>query len=83
MLKIWHREVVQQNKVELKTFLEPQQIVSSEAGAAKLFVSVRSLTEQNRERVVFKMDLANAFNENARAAVIETLEAEPTLKHLA
>jgi hypothetical protein len=41
------------------------------------------LIEQNREWVVFKMDLANAFNENARAAVIKTLEAEPTLKHLA
>jgi hypothetical protein len=31
LLKKWHREVVQLNKVELKTFLEPQQIASSEA----------------------------------------------------
>ena len=33
--------------------------------------------------MVLKLDLFNAFNENVRAAVIETLEAEPTLKHLA
>jgi hypothetical protein len=41
------------------------------------------MIELNREWVVFKLDLSNAFNENARAAVIEVLESEPTLKHLA
>ena len=46
-------------------------------------MSVRSLIELKREFVVFKLDLTNAFNENARAAVIESLESEPTLKHLA
>ena len=29
------------------------------------------------------MDLKNAFNENARAAIVEILSSEPTLKHLA
>jgi hypothetical protein len=83
LLKIWHREVVLQNKSELKSFLEPQQISSSEAGAAKLVMAVRSLIELNRDWIVLKLDLANAFNENARRAVIEVLEDEPTLKHLA
>ena len=83
LLKLWHREVVLQNKQELKSFLEPQQIASTEAGAAKLVISLRSMIELNREWVVFKLDLSNAFNENARAAVIEVLESEPTLKHLA
>ena len=83
LLKIWHREVVLQNKSELKSFLEPQQISSSEAGAAKLVMAVRSLIELNRDWIVLKLDLTNAFNENARRAVIEVLEDEPTLKHLA
>ena len=83
LLKLWHREVLIQNKMELKAFLEPQQIATTEAGAAKLVISVRSLIEQKREWVVLKLDLFNAFNENSRAAVIETLESEPTLKHLA
>ena len=83
LLKIWHREVVLQNKLELKAFLKPQQIASSEAGAAKLVMSIRSMIEMNRQWVVVKLDLFNAFNENARAAVIEVLSSEPTLKHLA
>ena len=68
LLKIWHREVVLQNKQELKAFLEPQQIASTEAGAAKLVMSVRSMIEMNRDWIVLKLDLFNAFNENARAA---------------
>ena len=72
-----------QNKQELKCFLEPQQIASTQAGAAKLVISIRSMIEMNREWVVLKLDLTNAFNENARAAVIEVLESEQTLKHLA
>jgi hypothetical protein len=64
-LKIWHREVVLQNKQELKAFLESQQIASTEAGAAKLVMSVRSMIEMNREWAVMKLDLKNAFNENA------------------
>ena len=46
-------------------------------------MAVRSMIELKREWVVLKLDLFNAFNENARAAVIEALEDEPTLKHLA
>ena len=41
------------------------------------------MIEMNREWVVLKLDLKNAFNKNARAAVIEILSSEPTLKHLA
>ena len=83
LLKIWHRQVVIQNKSDPRIFLEPQQIASSQAGAAKLVMAVRSLIELNRDWVVLKLDIFNAFNENSRAAVIETLESEPTLKHLA
>ena len=46
--------VVLQNKQELKAFLEPQQIASTEAGAAKLLMSVRTMIEMNREWVVLK-----------------------------
>ena len=83
LLKLWHRQVVVQNKQELKRYLEPQQIACTEAGAGKLVMSVRSLIELRRSFVVVKLDLTNAFNENSRSAVIEALEAEPTLKHLA
>ena len=30
-----------------------------------------------------KLDIKNAFNENARRAIIDALESEPSLKHLA
>ena len=83
LLKLWHRQVVIQNKQELKRYMEPQQIACTEAGAGKLVMSVRSLIELKRDFVVAKLDLKNAFNENARSAVIEALEEEPTLKHLA
>ena len=49
LLKIWHGEVVLQNKLEIKSFLEPQQIASSQAGAGKLVMAVKSLIELKRE----------------------------------
>ena len=44
-LNIWHREVVLKNKSELRSYLEPQQIASTQAGAAKLVMEVRSMIE--------------------------------------
>ena len=44
---------------------------------------MRSLAEQRRNFCVVKMDLKNAFNAVSRAAVIESILAEPSLKHFA
>ena len=45
--------------------------------------AVRMLLEENPDFVCFKLDLRNAHNEVARAAIVEELEEEPTLRHLA
>ena len=63
-------------------YFEPHQLVVSRGGAAKLVFSVRCMSETRRDFVVVKMDLKNAFNAVARAAIIESLQAEPSLKHL-
>ena len=39
--------------------------------------------EENPDFVVIKVDLRNAHNEVSRASIIEELEAEQTLTHLA
>ena len=83
LTKTWHRMVIGQNKGELKTYLEPQQIALSPAGAAKLVMAVRMQLEVRRDFICFKLDLKNAYNEISRASIIEVLEAEPSLKHLA
>ena len=83
LLKQFHREVTTQNKEAIVSYFEPQQLVVSKAGAAKLVFSVRSLAEARPDFVVVKLDIKNAFNAVSRAAVIESLKAEPTLKHLA
>ena len=41
------------------------------------------MMEENPDFVVIKVDLRNAHNEVSRAAIIEELEEEPTLRHLA
>ena len=50
--------------------------------AAKLLFSARSMAEARRDFVCVKMDLKNAFNAVARRAIIESLQAEPSLKHI-
>ena len=45
--------------------------------------SVRMLAEDRRDFVVVKIDMKNAFNEVSRASIIEAIEEEPTLQHLA
>ena len=67
----------------LTSFLEPQQLCLSLSGGHKLVNSVRMILEENPTFVCFKMDLRNAHNEVSRAAIVEELEAEPTLRHLA
>ena len=45
--------------------------------------TVRALLEEKPDFVCLKLDLLNAFNEEARAAMIEVFESEPSLRHLA
>ena len=44
---------------------------------------VRMLSEKRRDFIVVKLDMRNAHNEVSRAAVIEALESEPSLRHIA
>ena len=82
MIRVFHQEVVRQNKQQLTEYLEPQQLALSEAGGGKLVHSVRMLMEERRDYVVVKVDMRNAFNEVSRASIIEALEREPSLQHL-
>ena len=82
-IKSYHKEVVAENKQEFVTFLEPQQLGMSVAGGAKLVHSVRMKLEQNPSFICVKCDLANAFNDMSRARMVEGLEEEDSLKHLA
>ena len=52
-------------------------------GAAKLIHSIRMLLEENPTFVCATNDCRNAFNEDARAAAVITLQEEPNLAHLA
>ena len=70
LINTWNGEVVIQNKQELKEYFEPQQICCTQAGAAVLVTSVRSLSEARRDFVVVKLDIKNAFNEVARKAIM-------------
>ena len=63
LIKVCHREVILRNREEIKKVLEPQQLSCSEAGPAKLVMSVRSLVECRRDFITIKLDLKNAFNE--------------------
>ena len=83
LLRTAHREVITTNKQELVRYLEPQQLVLSKAGAAKLVNSVRMMLEANPGFIAVKIDMKNAFNSCHRAALLKELEKEPTLQHLA
>ena len=83
LLKSFHKEVVVQNITEVKAHLEPQQLGVSVAGAQKLVFSVRALLNSNHEYVCVKVDLRNAYNEQARRATIDAFAGEQSLRHLA
>ena len=55
----------------------------SPGGAAKLVFTVRALLEEKPNVVCAKLDIMNAFKEEARAAIIEVVDFEPSLQHLA
>ena len=54
----------------------------SQAGAAKLVNCVRGMVNTRRDMVCIKIDLANAYNEISRTAIIDVLSFENSLSHL-
>ena len=82
-IKTMHKEVVKQNKKVFTDFLEPQQLGMSIAGGPKLVHCIRMVMEQNPTFICVKLDFKNAFNEVNRARVVEALEEEDSLRHLA
>ena len=82
-IKTIHKNIIKQNKRAFKDFLEPQQLGMSVAGAAKLVHSIRMTLEKHPNFICVKLDFRNAFNEISRARVVEALEEEESLSHLA
>lgn len=82
-IKTIHKETISQNRHIFKEYLEPQQLGMSVGGAAKLVHSVRMTLEKNPSFICVKLDFKNAFNEISRARVVEALEEEESLRHLA
>ena len=82
LIRSIHKKVVVKNRGALTEFLEPEQLALSKAGGAKLVHQVRMMSEENPDMVVVKVDMRNAHNEVSRAAVLEGLERENTLRHL-
>ena len=83
LIRTLHSYVIRENRMALTSFLEPQQLCLSLSGGHKLVNAVRMMLEENPDFVCIKVDLRNAHNEVSRAAIIEELEKEPTLRHLA
>ena len=83
LIRELHKAVVRGNRGVLTDYLEPQQLALSQAGGAKLVHSVRMMLEHKREFFAVKLDIKNAHNEVSRASIIEALDREPSLRHLA
>ena len=71
-----------QNKSEVRAFLEPVQLGMSLGGVALFTRLVEGVLQVHPEFIAWKLDLKNAFNEEARRSVLEVLEATPSLAHL-
>ena len=54
----------------------------SPAGGHKLVHKARMIMELHRDWVCLKLDIENAQNAVSRASLLETVEAEPSLRHL-
>ena len=83
LIRDLHKAVIRGNRGVLTDFLEPQQMALSQAGGAKLVHSVRMMLEHRRDFCAVKLDIKNAHNEVSRSSIIEALEREPSLRHLA
>ena len=82
LVKLFHREVMLQCKVEVREFLEPVQLGQSVAGAAKLVHAIGGALRADQELICCRIDLKNAFNECSKTAILEALQAEESLSHL-
>ena len=83
LARTFHKMVNSENRAVLVKYFEPQQVVVSVAGGAKLVNSIRMLAEANPDFIVVKCDIKNAFNSVSRSRVLQVLESEEDLKHLA
>ena len=75
----YRKLVTRFNKGALVNYFEPQQVVFSQAGAAKLVHSMRMLMEKNPGFVLIKCDIKNAFNSISRSRILQVLEGEESL----
>ena len=82
LVKVFHKEGMMQNKMEIREFLEPVQVVLCVSGASLLTRCVAGVLNTHRNFVCFCIDLRNAFNEMSRRAVLDVLANEPNLSHL-
>ena len=83
LARTFHKMVNRENRSVLEKYFEPQQVVVSVAGGAKLVNSIRMLAEANPDFIVVKCDIKNAFNSVSRSRVLQVLESEEDLRHLA
>ena len=83
LVRIIHKMVARENRDVLGAFLEPQQLCMTPGGAHKLVHGVRMLMEHHRDWVCVKLDIVNAHNAVSRASVVEAVEEEPSLRHMA
>ena len=83
LIRSFHKQAVTKNKVALIDFLEPHQLALSLAGGGKLAHQIRMLSESRKDFIEIKVDMRNVHNEVSRAAVIEALKKEPSLRHMA
>ena len=72
LVKLYHREVINQTQFELRQYLEPVQLGMSTAGAIRA----------RNDHVCFRINLSNSFIESSKAAILEVLENKPALSHL-
>ena len=83
LVRLFHREVIAQNKQEIIEYLEPIQLGQSKAGASKLVRSVQGMLQQNPGWVCVQTDVKNCHNSLSRRAVLDEVVNTPTLNHMA
>ena len=74
-----------QNRAVVDEYLHPVQLGIAKAGAHKLIHTMRMSSELPRgdNWILVKLDFKNAHSEVSRAAVLEELTRNPTIRHLA
>ena len=83
MVRLLDKFAATQNRQVLQQHLEPQQLALSPAGGHKLVHIVRMVLEEHRDWICCKLDVENAHNSISRTAILESVEEEPSLRHLA